>query len=133
MSQQLQDEIARGERPDRPIRRWLAAARAWVHAHPRLRLAYLTLVALLGGLIVLTGIVLIPLPGPGWLIVFLGLAVLGTEFGWANRLAGRCKRVLARFWSWWQDRRAARAARAQRAARPAPAATPARPPVPQRG
>ena len=41
---------------------------------------------MLGALVVLGGIVLIPLPGPGWLIVFGGLALLATEFEWADRL-----------------------------------------------
>lgn len=40
----------------------------------------------IGTLIVLIGIVAIPYPGPGWLIVFAGLAVLATEFDWAQRL-----------------------------------------------
>ncbi len=43
------------------------------------------------------GVRLVPLPGPGWLIVFLGLAILGTEFAWARRLAAVTKRWLARF------------------------------------
>ena len=30
------------------------------------------------------GIVAIPYPGPGWAIVFLGLAILATEFAWAH-------------------------------------------------
>ena len=32
------------------------------------------------------GILAIPYPGPGWAIVFLGLAILATEFEWAHRL-----------------------------------------------
>jgi uncharacterized protein (TIGR02611 family) len=36
--------------------------------------------------IVIAGIVLLPLPGPGWAIIFLGLAVLATEYAWAHRL-----------------------------------------------
>jgi hypothetical protein len=43
-------------------------------------------------------------------VVFLGLAVLGTEFAWAKRLAAFTKRQLARFWAWWQARRAERRA-----------------------
>jgi uncharacterized protein (TIGR02611 family) len=31
------------------------------------------------------GIAAIPYPGPGWGIVFLGLAILATEFYWARR------------------------------------------------
>lgn len=32
------------------------------------------------------GVIAIPYPGPGWLIVFAGLAILATEFAWARRL-----------------------------------------------
>lgn len=39
-----------------------------------------------GTVVVLVGIVAIPYPGPGWLIVFTGLAILSTEFKWAGRL-----------------------------------------------
>ncbi len=34
------------------------------------------------------GVVMIPYPGPGWLVVFAGLAILATEFHWAKRLLG---------------------------------------------
>lgn len=44
-----------------------------------------TLVGTLGILIIILGIILIPLPGPGWAIVFAGLAVLATEFPVAKR------------------------------------------------
>ncbi|MDH4354294.1 MAG: TIGR02611 family protein [Actinomycetota bacterium] len=40
----------------------------------------------IGSAIVVVGIVLLPLPGPGWAIIFLGLAVLATEYVWAHRL-----------------------------------------------
>jgi uncharacterized protein (TIGR02611 family) len=42
-------------------------------------------IAIIGGCIVVIGIVAIPYPGPGWLIVFAGLAILATEFVWAQR------------------------------------------------
>jgi len=41
--------------------------------------------AILGGFVVLVGVILIPYPGPGWLIVFAGFAVLATEFAFAKR------------------------------------------------
>ena len=41
------------------------------------------LVAIVGGLIIIVGIILIPYPGPGWLVVFTGFAVLSTEFEFA--------------------------------------------------
>ena len=43
-------------------------------------------VAFVGGIIILGGLILIPLPGPGWAIVFVGLAVLATEFELAYRM-----------------------------------------------
>ena len=36
--------------------------------------------------ILIGGIALIPLPGPGWAIVFLGLGMLALEFKWAENL-----------------------------------------------
>lgn len=42
-------------------------------------------VAVVGGALVIAGIVLCFLPGPGFLVVVLGFTVLATEFAWANR------------------------------------------------
>lgn len=42
-------------------------------------------IAVAGGAVLLVGIIAIPYPGPGWLIVFTGLAILATEFAWARR------------------------------------------------
>jgi len=49
-------------------------------------------VTIVGALVVLIGIVLIPLPGPGWAIVFGGLAILATEYVWARRVLAYSKR-----------------------------------------
>ncbi len=50
------------------------------------RLTKRVIIAIVGGLVVLVGLVLIPYPGPGWLIVFGGLAILSTEFTFASRV-----------------------------------------------
>ncbi|MGH2795466.1 MAG: PGPGW domain-containing protein [Actinomycetota bacterium] len=42
-------------------------------------------ITIIGFILVLGGIVLLPLPGPGMLIIIAGLAVLGTEYMWARR------------------------------------------------
>jgi len=115
LEQTVRAEIAAAERPDRPVRRWLRGIRRSIDRHPRLRFAYRTGVGILGGVIAVTGLALVPLPGPGWLVVFLGLAILGTEFAWARRLAAWVKRMLDRFWAWWKARRAEREATAGRA------------------
>jgi uncharacterized protein (TIGR02611 family) len=39
--------------------------------------------------ITLGGLAAIPLPGPGWAIVFVGLGMLALEFAWAEKLMVR--------------------------------------------
>jgi uncharacterized protein (TIGR02611 family) len=41
---------------------------------------------IVGGIVLLTGIVTIPYPGPGWLIVFTGLAILAQDYPAAQRV-----------------------------------------------
>jgi uncharacterized protein (TIGR02611 family) len=71
--------------------------RARLKRNPALALAYRITVGVLGTAIVLLGLVLVPFPGPGWLIVFLGLGILATEFAWAERLLDYGR---ARFGAW---------------------------------
>ena len=50
------------------------------------------LIVLVAGLTVLAiGIALIVLPGPAFVVIPIGLAILGTEFVWARRLLQRLK------------------------------------------
>ncbi|MGH9166791.1 MAG: PGPGW domain-containing protein [Acidimicrobiia bacterium] len=49
-------------------------------------------VAVLGGTIVLVGLALLVLPGPGLLFIAAGLALLGTEFVWARSLMSKIRR-----------------------------------------
>ena len=44
-----------------------------------------TIIGIVGGIVTLIGVVLIPYPGPGWLIVFAGFAILATEFEFARK------------------------------------------------
>jgi uncharacterized protein (TIGR02611 family) len=46
---------------------------------------------LFGFTLVLVGIVMMVTPGPGWLVIVLGLGVLAAEFVWARRLLGTLK------------------------------------------
>jgi uncharacterized protein (TIGR02611 family) len=45
-----------------------------------------------GFTLLLAGVVMIVTPGPGWLVIFLGLGLLAAEFVWARRLMDRMKR-----------------------------------------
>ncbi len=49
------------------------------------RIVKTVVVAVLGGLLTLAGIGLLVLPGPGFVLVAAGLAVLATRFAWAKK------------------------------------------------
>lgn len=48
-------------------------------------------IGIVGATVLLIGIVLIPYPGPGWLIVFAGLAILATEFEFAQGILDKAR------------------------------------------
>lgn len=78
---------------------------AWLLA---LRAGRKVLVSTIGAILTVVGIILLPLPGPGMLVVGLGLALLSTEYRWPRRLALRL-RTEAEVWRGrLRDRRAAR-------------------------
>jgi len=57
-------------------------------------------IGIAGGLVVLIGIVLIPYPGPGWLVVFAGLAILSTEFEFAARILEKLREEYEKGKAW---------------------------------
>ena len=61
---------------------------------------YRTVIGVVGAAIAVGGLFLVPLPGPGWLVVLVGLAVLATEFEWADRLQ-RFVRDRVKAWTRW--------------------------------
>lgn len=72
-----------------------AAARRW-HEHPAFvpfkaigrfirRSGKRIAVTIAGAVVVLVGIALLVLPGPGWVLIFAGLAILSTEYVSARR------------------------------------------------
>jgi uncharacterized protein (TIGR02611 family) len=52
-------------------------------------------VSVVGAALVLAGIAMLVLPGPGILVVAIGFAVLGTEYAWAAAALERTKRTAA--------------------------------------
>ena len=53
----------------------------WKEASPVVRKI---VIAILGGSVLLVGVAMIFLPGPAFVVVPLGLAILATEFAWAR-------------------------------------------------
>jgi uncharacterized protein (TIGR02611 family) len=64
------------------------------------RITLQVVVATIGVAVVALGVVLIPFPGPGWLIVLAGLAILAVEFVWARRLLAFTRAKLEKWWHW---------------------------------
>ncbi|NYH90616.1 TIGR02611 family protein [Actinopolymorpha rutila] len=78
------DEDKKKHRPWRRIQ-WHHHARRSIRRHPTLNATWRGGVFVVGVLLIVAGLVMFVAPGPGWLTVILGLAVLATEFAWAHR------------------------------------------------
>jgi len=84
------------------------------------------IVMVVGSTVLLAGLVLLVLPGPAFVVIPVGLAILSTEFVWAARLLKRVKEnaayaaqavigggaptkaepIWSRVKSWWSPKRA---------------------------
>ncbi|MEU2615047.1 TIGR02611 family protein [Micromonospora sp. NPDC007271] len=87
----------------RPRGRWRGRVHTTldlIRANPTGRITLKIAVAIVGAIIVTVGIALIPLPGPGWLIVIAGLGVWAVEFIWARRLLTFTRRNV-QAWTRW--------------------------------
>jgi tellurite resistance protein TerC len=56
-----------------------------------LRQARRLIVLVVGGSVLAAGVAMIVLPGPAFVVIPAGLAILATEFVWARRLLDRVK------------------------------------------
>jgi len=77
----LEAELQTGDREDT-----VAEARA----HITIRLARMTS----GTVLLLAGVAMLALPGPGWLVIALGLGVLAKDVAWADRTLDRVRKRL---------------------------------------
>ncbi|MEV0379585.1 TIGR02611 family protein [Nonomuraea sp. NPDC050643] len=97
----IKDEAA--GRSDMPGRR--GGIHGWLDGIRSTRTGALTLkivVGVIGTLMVVGGLIMVPFPGPGWLVVFAGLAVLATEFHWAHKVLEFGKRTLHAWTEWYK-------------------------------
>lgn len=81
----------------------LADRRNQLRARPAADFAYRVGVGVVGFMILAVGIAAIPYPGPGWAIVFLGLAILASEFYWAHRTLAYTRRRYDSAMSWMRS------------------------------
>lgn len=54
------------------------------------------IVTVMGVTVVLAGIAMLVLPGPGWIAIIAGLGLLATEYVWARRLLEKAKEQASR-------------------------------------
>lgn len=73
-------------RSSMPRRRGLHGRLDGIRATRTGALTLKVVIGVIGTVMVIGGLIMVPFPGPGWLVVFAGLAVLATEFPWASRL-----------------------------------------------
>ncbi|MEU8505219.1 TIGR02611 family protein [Streptomyces brevispora] len=59
-------------------------APGFIKASRALHLSWQVGVFMVGLAVVVAGIIMLPLPGPGWLVIFGGMAIWATEFVWAQ-------------------------------------------------
>jgi uncharacterized protein (TIGR02611 family) len=78
------------------FKRGWARWRDGLRDRPVVDFVYRVVVGVVGVVVLAVGIVAIPYPGPGWAIVFFGLAILATEFRVA---AHALKYVRARYFA----------------------------------
>jgi uncharacterized protein (TIGR02611 family) len=71
-----------------------------IRANPTGRMILRVSIAIAGLAVVALGILLIPLPGPGWFIVIGGLAIWAVEFTWAKKLLNFTRRNVRAWTSW---------------------------------
>ncbi|MFI9024864.1 TIGR02611 family protein [Streptomyces sp. NPDC053560] len=57
-----------------------------------LHMSWQVAIFIVGLAVVVGGIIMLPLPGPGWLVIFAGMAIWATEFVWAQLVLRWTKR-----------------------------------------
>ncbi|MER5472333.1 TIGR02611 family protein [Streptomyces sp. NPDC002935] len=64
----------------------------FIKARRALHVSWQVGVFIVGLAVVAAGVVMLPLPGPGWLVIFGGMAIWATEFVWAQLVLRWTKR-----------------------------------------
>jgi uncharacterized protein (TIGR02611 family) len=73
----------------------VAALEAWAGRGPVRRIVVTVLVTVLGPVVILAGVAMTVLPGPGLVVIGLGLGLLALEYSWARHALGLIGRTLS--------------------------------------
>jgi uncharacterized protein (TIGR02611 family) len=73
------------------LRDHLSRFRENVRRHPVLNTTWQVGVFAVGVTVLAAGVAMLVLPGPGWVAIFLGFAILATEFAWAQTALHKAK------------------------------------------
>ena len=65
----------------------------WAKRRPVTHIFWRLTILLVGVALLVAGVAMLVLPGPGWAAIFLGLVILGSEFAWAHKLSLPLKKV----------------------------------------
>jgi uncharacterized protein (TIGR02611 family) len=68
-----------------------------------IKVARRVIVSVVGATVLLIGIALLVLPGPAFIVIPLGLAILATEYAWARRWLKKVRRMASNVVSGQKD------------------------------
>ena len=63
----------------------------WIKSTPAGKLAWRLVIGFFGGIVTAVGVLFIVTPGPGIAVLIVGLAILATEFAWAQRAVAKAR------------------------------------------
>ncbi|MFE7194157.1 TIGR02611 family protein [Kitasatospora sp. NPDC057541] len=81
-----------GTEGDKPLG---SRAPGFIRRSRPLHLSWQVAVFLVGLAVVVLGVIMLPLPGPGWVVIFLGMGIWATEFVWAQLVLRWTRRKVA--------------------------------------
>ena len=87
----------------RPLKKLYESARAFMVKNPATLLVWHLLIISVGLVFLISGLIMLIVPGPGTLFIILGIFVLSTEYSWAKRAMGQIRSIIETASRWWQD------------------------------
>src|SRR5438876_2384715 len=90
--------------------RWMNRLFCALHVE-NVKVAKRVIVSVVGATVLLIGVALLVLPGPAFIVIPVGLAILATEYAWARRWLKKARRIASNVVSGRRDSAASRESR----------------------